>query len=188
MFDELLRHGIEFPSSRLPLRDAEPPGDLNTAAGRAAPCWTVSVRFSEVEAAPLPAQGQILDDLQRDQQPAQLEGAAVWLLLLRVIYNQEPNPEECMYPGAAPSVRGERQGGQSGLARSTRACRSAACCAMVPLYPYSCHSGRCGMYAEIAMRERFLFGDVHMRAPLPPPISGKEWRNARAMRIAREAG
>lgn len=37
--------------------------------------------------------------------------------------------------------------------------------AMVPLYPYSCHPDDV-MYAQEAMRERFLFSDVHVVAPI----------------------
>ncbi|MNV50899.1 hypothetical protein D3C71_1429290 [compost metagenome] len=55
-----------------------------------------------------------MDDLQRDQQPAQLEGAPVWLLLLRGDLQPGAEPGRVHVPGAAPSIRGERQGGQPG--------------------------------------------------------------------------
>lgn len=57
--------------------------------------------------------------------------------------------------------------------------------AMVPLYPYSCHPDDV-MYAEIAMRERFLFGDVHMRGHYPAYIR-KEWQR-KGYHIVMEAG
>ncbi|WP_380180907.1 6-phospho-beta-glucosidase [Kalamiella sp. sgz302252] len=45
--------------------------------------------------------------------------------------------------------------------------------AMVPLYPWSCHPDDV-MYAQKAMQERYLFGDVHMRGAYPSYIR-KEW-------------
>lgn len=45
--------------------------------------------------------------------------------------------------------------------------------AMVPLYPWSCHPDDV-MYAQEAMRERYLFGDVHMRGYYPSYIKS-EW-------------
>ncbi|WP_343553285.1 6-phospho-beta-glucosidase [Pantoea sp.] len=46
--------------------------------------------------------------------------------------------------------------------------------AMVPLYPWSCHPDDV-MYAQKAMQERYLFGDVHMRGAYPSYIK-KEWQ------------
>lgn len=45
--------------------------------------------------------------------------------------------------------------------------------AMVPLYPWSCHPDDV-MFAQEAMRERYLFGDVHMRGYYPSYILN-EW-------------
>lgn len=45
--------------------------------------------------------------------------------------------------------------------------------AMVPLYPWSCNPDDV-MYAQKAMQERYLFGDVHMRGAYPSYIK-KEW-------------
>ena len=45
--------------------------------------------------------------------------------------------------------------------------------AMVPLYPFSCHPDDV-MLAQEAMRERYLFGDVHMRGYYPSYILN-EW-------------
>jgi 6-phospho-beta-glucosidase len=45
--------------------------------------------------------------------------------------------------------------------------------AMVPLYPWSCHPDDV-MYAQKAMQDRYLFGDVHMRGEYPSYIK-KEW-------------
>jgi 6-phospho-beta-glucosidase len=45
----------------------------------------------------------------------------------------------------------------------------------VPLYPFSCHPDDV-MYAQEAMRERFLFGDVHMRGYYPSYIL-HEWEH-----------
>ena len=45
--------------------------------------------------------------------------------------------------------------------------------AMVPLYPWSCHPDDV-MLAQEAMRERYLFGDVHMRGYYPSYILN-EW-------------
>lgn len=45
--------------------------------------------------------------------------------------------------------------------------------AMVPLYPWSCNPDDV-MYAQKAMQQRYLFGDVHMRGAYPSYIK-KEW-------------
>lgn len=45
--------------------------------------------------------------------------------------------------------------------------------AMVPLYPFSCHPDDV-MLAQEAMRERYLFGDVHMRGYYPSYVLN-EW-------------
>jgi 6-phospho-beta-glucosidase len=56
--------------------------------------------------------------------------------------------------------------------------------AMVPLYPFSCHPDDV-MYAQEAMRERFLFSDVHMRGHYPAYILN-EWQR-KGYHIAMEA-
>jgi 6-phospho-beta-glucosidase len=89
-----------------------------------------------------------------------------------VVFTQEANPEETMYQvfhhqfvASAKVVK---------LARSINPQFKMGCMiAMVPLYPHSCHPDDV-MYSAVAMRERYLFGDVQMRGAYPSYIL-KEW-------------
>jgi 6-phospho-beta-glucosidase len=87
-----------------------------------------------------------------------------------VIYNQEPNRKECMYQVLHHQFVASAK--VVSLGHEINPGLQIGCMlAMVPLYPYSCHPDDV-MYAEIAMRERFLFGDVHMRGHYPAYIRG----------------
>ncbi|ULH03520.1 6-phospho-beta-glucosidase [Aeromonas caviae] len=183
MFDELLRHGIE---PVITLSHFEMPNHLVTQYGgwKSRTVLDCFVRFSEVV-------------LRRYQHKVkywmtfnEINNQRNWKVPLfgyccsGVIYNQEPNPEECMYQvlhhqfvASAKVVR---------LGHEINPGLQIGCMlAMVPLYPYSCHPDDV-MYAEIAMRERFLFGDVHMRGHYPAYIR-KEWQR-KGYEIVMEAG
>ena len=57
--------------------------------------------------------------------------------------------------------------------------------AIVPLYPWSCHPDDV-MFAQESMRERYLFGDVHLRGYYPSYVLN-EWER-RGFSIRMEAG
>ncbi|MGK4475790.1 6-phospho-beta-glucosidase [Aeromonas molluscorum] len=101
-----------------------------------------------------------------------------------VIYNQEPNPEECMYQVLHHQFVASAQVVKLGH-EINPAFQIGCMIAMVPLYPYSCHPDDV-MYAQEAMRERFLFSDVHVRGAYPSYIR-KEWQR-KGYQIAMEPG
>lgn len=101
-----------------------------------------------------------------------------------VIYNQEPNPEECMYQVLHHQFVASAQVVKLGH-EINPAFQIGCMIAMVPLYPYSCHPDDV-MYAQEAMRERFLFSDVHVRGAYPNYIR-KEWQR-KGYQIAMEPG
>lgn len=101
-----------------------------------------------------------------------------------VIYNQEPNPEECMYQVLHHQFVASAQVVKLGH-EINPAFQIGCMIAMVPLYPYSCHPDDV-IYAQEAMRERFLFSDVHVRGAYPNYIR-KEWQR-KGYQIAMEPG
>ncbi|MGB6189264.1 MAG: 6-phospho-beta-glucosidase [Aeromonas molluscorum] len=101
-----------------------------------------------------------------------------------VIYNQEPNPEECMYQVLHHQFVASAQVVKLGH-EINPAFQIGCMIAMVPLYPYSCHPDDV-IYAQEAMRERFLFSDVHVRGAYPSYIR-KEWQR-KGYQIAMEPG
>lgn len=89
-----------------------------------------------------------------------------------VIFNQEPNPEECMYQvlhhqfvASALVVK---------LGHTINPDFKIGCMiATIPLYPFSCNPDDV-MYAQESMRHRFLFSDVQVRGYYPSYIL-REW-------------
>ncbi|EJL88174.1 6-phospho-beta-glucosidase [Pantoea sp. GM01] len=90
-----------------------------------------------------------------------------------VIFTQEPNPEECMYQVLHHQFVASAQVVKLGHDINSEL-QIGCMIAMVPLYPFSCHPDDV-MYAQEAMRERFLFSDVHMRGHYPAYILN-EWQ------------
>ncbi|MBA0038472.1 6-phospho-beta-glucosidase [Pantoea sp. BIGb0393] len=90
-----------------------------------------------------------------------------------VIFTQEPNPEECMYQVLHHQFVASAQVVKLGHDMNPEL-QIGCMIAMVPLYPFSCHPDDV-MYAQEAMRERFLFSDVHMRGHYPAYILN-EWQ------------
>lgn len=90
-----------------------------------------------------------------------------------VIFTHEPNPEECMYQVLHHQFLASAQVVKLGH-EINPALQIGCMIAMVPLYPFSCHPDDV-MYAQEAMRERFLFSDVHMRGHYPAYILN-EWQ------------
>ncbi|WP_336777426.1 6-phospho-beta-glucosidase [Pantoea sp. USHLN256] len=90
-----------------------------------------------------------------------------------VIFTQEPNPEECMYQVLHHQFVASAQVVKLGHDINPEL-QIGCMIAMVPLYPFSCHPDDV-MYAQEAMRERFLFSDVHMRGHYPAYILN-EWQ------------
>lgn len=89
-----------------------------------------------------------------------------------VIFNQEPNPEEAMYQVLHHQFVASAQVVK--LGHEINPDFQIGCMiACVPLYPFSCNPDDV-MYAQEAMRERYLFSDVHMRGYYPSYIL-HEW-------------
>lgn len=91
-----------------------------------------------------------------------------------VIFTEDENPEECMYQvvhhelvASALVVKKGHQINPDFQIGCMIAC--------VPLYPYSCHPEDM-MYSALAMHDRYLFGDVHVRGEYPSYIL-KEWES-----------
>ena len=101
-----------------------------------------------------------------------------------VIFTDEPNPEECMYQVLHHQFVASAQVVKLGHDINPQL-KIGCMIAMVPLYPFSCHPDDV-MYAQEAMRERFLFSDVHMRGHYPAYIL-KEWQR-KGYHIAMEPG
>ncbi len=112
MFDELLKYNIE---PVITLSHFEMPWHLVTEYGGWKNRKVVDffVRFSQVVHGALQGQSEILDDLQRDQQPAQLEVPAVRLLLLRRGFYRARKSGRNDVSGAASPVRCQCQSGQT---------------------------------------------------------------------------
>lgn len=90
-----------------------------------------------------------------------------------VIFNRESHPEACMYQVLHHQFVASAQVVKLGHGINPEL-KIGCMIAMVPLYPYSCHPDDV-MYAQEAMRERFLFSDVHMRGHYPAYIL-REWQ------------
>lgn len=172
LFDELIRHGIE---PVITLSHFEMPNALVTEYGGWKNRQVVDffVRFSEV----------VLDRFQHKVKYwmtfNEINNQRNWKTPLfgyccsGVIFTQEPNPEECMYQVLHHQFVASAQVVK--LGHDINAELKIGCMiAMVPLYPYSCHPDDV-MYAQEAMRERFLFSDVHVRGHYPAYIL-KEWQ------------
>ncbi|MGL4734777.1 MAG: 6-phospho-beta-glucosidase [Enterovibrio sp.] len=172
LFDELLRHGIE---PVITLSHFEMPNHLVTAYGgwKNRKLVDFFVRFSEVV-------------LRRYQHKVkywmtfnEINNQRNWRMPLfgyccsGVVYNNEPNPEECMYQVLHHQFVASAKVVTLGHAINPEL-QIGCMLAMVPLYPFSCHPDDI-MYAELAMRERFLFGDVHMRGYYPNYVL-REWQ------------
>ncbi|SFC31754.1 6-phospho-beta-glucosidase [Pragia fontium] len=82
-----------------------------------------------------------------------------------VIFNQEPNPEECMYQVLHHQFVASAQVVKLGHAINP-AFKIGCMIATIPLYPFSCNPDDV-MYAQEAMHHRFLFSDVQVRGYYP---------------------
>lgn len=89
-----------------------------------------------------------------------------------VVFTDHENPEQAMYQVLhhqfVASAKVVRRGHEI-----NPELKIGCMIAMVPLYPWSCHPDDV-MLAQEAMRERYLFGDVHMRGYYPSYILN-EW-------------
>lgn len=89
-----------------------------------------------------------------------------------VIFTEAENPEECMYQVVHHELIASAMIVKAG--HKINADFQIGCMiACVPLYPYSCHPEDM-MYSALAMHDRYLFGDVHVRGEYPSYIL-KEW-------------
>jgi len=101
-----------------------------------------------------------------------------------VIFTEQENPEETMYQVLHHQFVASAKVVKLGHAINPDF-QIGCMVAMVPLYPFSCHPDDV-MYSVEAMRERYLFGDVHMRGYYPSYIL-KEWER-RGFNIKMEEG
>lgn len=89
-----------------------------------------------------------------------------------VIFNNEKNPEECMYRTVHHELVASALTVQKG--HEINPDFNIGCMiACVPLYPFSCDPEDM-MYSVEAMHDRFLFGDVHVRGEYPS-YALREW-------------
>lgn len=89
-----------------------------------------------------------------------------------VIFNNEKNPEECMYRTVHHELVASALAVQRGH-KINPDFKIGCMLSCVPLYPFSCSPADI-MYSVEAMHDRFLFGDVHVRGEYPS-YALKEW-------------
>ncbi len=89
-----------------------------------------------------------------------------------VIFNQEENPEECMYQTVHHELVASALVVKEGH-KINPDFQIGCMLACVPLYPYSCNPEDM-MYSLESMHDRYLFGDVHVRGEYPS-YAYKEW-------------
>ena len=89
-----------------------------------------------------------------------------------VIFTEDENPEECMYQVVHHELIASAIIVKEGH-KINPDFQIGCMIACVPLYPYSCHPEDI-MYSALAMHDRYLFGDVHVRGEYPSYIL-KEW-------------
>lgn len=89
-----------------------------------------------------------------------------------VIFTEDENPEECMYQVVHHELVASAIVVKEGH-KINPDFQIGCMIACVPLYPYSCHPEDV-MYSALAMHDRYLFGDVHVRGEYPSYIL-KEW-------------
>ncbi|MDE7193087.1 MAG: 6-phospho-beta-glucosidase [Oscillospiraceae bacterium] len=89
-----------------------------------------------------------------------------------VIFNNEPNPEECMYQTVHHQLVASAVAVQR-CHEINPEMKIGCMLACVPLYPFSCDP-KDMMYSVEAMHDRWLFGDVHVRGEYPS-YALKEW-------------
>lgn len=91
-----------------------------------------------------------------------------------VIFTKHPNPEQAMYQTLHHQFVASAKVVKLGHAINPEF-KIGCMLALVPLYPWSCNPDDV-MFAQEAMRERHLFGDVQLRGYYPAYIL-KEWEN-----------
>lgn len=89
-----------------------------------------------------------------------------------VIFNNEKNPEECMYQTVHHELVASALVVKKGHEINPDF-KIGCMMAFVPIYPYSCNPEDM-MYSVEAMHDRFLFGDVHVRGEYPSYVY-REW-------------
>lgn len=89
-----------------------------------------------------------------------------------VIFMEEENPEECMYQVVHHELIASALTVKKGHEINPDF-QIGCMIAFVPLYPYSCHPDDM-VFSALAMHDRYLFGDVHVRGEYPSYIL-KEW-------------
>ena len=85
-----------------------------------------------------------------------------------VIFPEQENPEECMYQVVHHELVASALVVKKGHEINPDF-QIGCMVACVPIYPYSCHPDDM-MYSVLAMHDRYLFGDVHVRGEYPSYI------------------
>ena len=89
-----------------------------------------------------------------------------------VIFNKEPNPEECMYQTVHHELVASALVVKEGH-KINPDFKIGCMIGFIPIYAYSCHPDDM-MYSVEAMHDRYLFADVHVRGAYPS-YAYKEW-------------
>ncbi|MCA6939543.1 MULTISPECIES: 6-phospho-beta-glucosidase [Pectobacterium] len=172
LFDELLKYGIE---PVITLSHFEMPNYLVTEYGgwKNRKLVDLFVRFSEVVIKRYQHKVKYWMTFNEINNQRNWKTPLFGYCCSGVIYTQEPDPEACMYQVLHHQFVASAQVVK--LGHDINPDLQIGCMiAMVPLYPFSCKPDDV-MYAQEAMRERFLFGDVHVRGHYPSYIL-KEWQ------------
>jgi len=172
MFDELLKHNIQ---PVVTLSHFEMPNHLVTEYGgwKNRKVLDLFVRFSEAVIKHFEHKVKYWMTFNEINNQRNWKTPLFGYCCSGVVFTEEENPEECMYQVLHHQFVASAQVVK--LGHDINPSLQIGCMiAMVPLYAYSCNPDDV-MYAQEAMRERFLFGDVHMRGYYPSYIL-KEWQ------------
>lgn len=183
MFDELLKHGIE---PVITLSHFEMPWHLVKEYGGWKNRKVVDffVKFSEVVLERYKHKVKYWMTFNEINNQRNWKYPLFGYCCSGVVFTEHENPEETMYQVLHHQFVASAKVVKLGHAINPDF-QIGCMVAMVPLYPFSCHPDDV-MYSVEAMRERFLFGDVHMRGYYPSYIL-KEWER-RGFNIKMEEG
>ncbi|WP_145555702.1 6-phospho-beta-glucosidase [Yersinia canariae] len=183
MFDELLKYGIE---PVITLSHFEMPWHLVKEYGGWKNRKVVDffVRFSEVVMERYKSKVKYWMTFNEINNQRNWKYPLFGYCCSGVVFTEQENPEETMYQVLHHQFVASAKVVKLGHAINPEF-KIGCMVAMVPLYPFSCHPDDM-MYSVEAMRERYLFGDVHMRGYYPSYILN-EWER-RGFTINMEEG
>ncbi|CAM4248750.1 6-phospho-beta-glucosidase [Yersinia intermedia] len=183
MFDELLKYGIE---PVITLSHFEMPWHLVKEYGGWKNRQVVDffVKFSEVVMARYKSKVKYWMTFNEINNQRNWKYPLFGYCCSGVVFTEQENPEETLYQVLHHQFVASAKVVKLGHAINPEF-KIGCMVAMVPLYPFSCHPDDM-MYSVEAMRERYLFGDVHMRGYYPSYILN-EWER-RGFTIKMEEG